>query len=162
MRDTWQLRRFTSTSPKAYLSSVFGNGARPAQYGFHPRQQFTNGKWLGDVVVGAQFKSHHLVDFLSAGSKHDDRNRGPLRLELLAHVQPAHPRHHDVQDDEVGGLGDRALQASHTVAGGDDLMSLEFEVVAQPGHHVGLVLDNQDFGHVLWSPVLRQRCFGRS
>src|SRR5580700_7971759 len=60
------------------LRSSFGT----SEDSLHPRQQLTNRKRLGDVVVRTQFESDHLVYFLSAGSQHDDRNRRPLRLKL--------------------------------------------------------------------------------
>src|ERR1700686_3268769 len=47
-----------------------GSDSCAAQYGLHPREQLTNGKRLGHVIVGAQFKSNHFVHFLPAGSKH--------------------------------------------------------------------------------------------
>ncbi len=74
---------------------------------------------------------------------------GFLGLELLADVQAAHARHHDVQNHDVRRLAQSPLQARYSIGRGQHLVSLEFEVVPQPRHHVGFVFDNQDLGHAL-------------
>ena len=43
-----------------------------------------------------------------------------------------------------GSSANDTLQARHAVVGADDLVTLVFEVVAQAGHHRGLVFDDQD------------------
>ena len=48
----------------------------------------------------------------------------------------------------VAVLVEVALQTGDAVRCGDDLIPLEFEVVTQACHHIGLVLDNQDSGHI--------------
>src|SRR5205807_1456429 len=126
---------------------VLGYGLGAAQHGFHAGQQLADGEWLGDVVVGAQFESDDLVDFLASRGQHDDWDRRPFSFELLADIEAAHARHHDVQDDQVGRFGQSPLQAGNPVGSGDDAVALVFEVVAQAGDHVGFVFYNQDFGH---------------
>src|SRR5207245_4314958 len=56
---------------------------------------FANRKRLGDVVVRSQFESDNFVHFLPARRQHNDGNRNPLGLELLADIQAAHTRHQD-------------------------------------------------------------------
>src|SRR5882724_2846504 len=72
-----------------------------SQYRFNAREQFANGKGLGDVVVSAELEPHHLVHFLTAGCQHDDWNRRTLGLELLAHIEPAHAWHHHVENYQI-------------------------------------------------------------
>ena len=55
---------------------------------------------LGDVVVGAELETEHLVELLAARGEHDDRHVA-LAAQPLAHLQPVEPREHDVEDDEV-------------------------------------------------------------
>src|SRR5204863_1312201 len=87
---------------------LFGDGVGAAKYGLYPGQQFTNRKRLGDVVVRSQFEADYLVYLLSARGQHDDGNGSPLGLELLADIQAAHARHHDVEYDQVRFLFQRA------------------------------------------------------
>src|SRR5271166_3599238 len=124
------------------------DGPRPPENRFDPRQKFANRKRLGDIIIGAEFQSHYFVHFLAARRQHDDGNRGLLGLQLLANVQTAHTRHHDVENYEIRRLAQGPLQAGDTVRCGDHLVAFEFEVVPQPRHHVGLVFDNKDLGHV--------------
>src|ERR1700730_313272 len=71
---------------------------RASQYGLDASEQFADGKRLGDVVIGAELKPDDLIHFLTASGEHDDRNRRPLGLELLAHIEPAHARHHHIEN----------------------------------------------------------------
>ena len=47
-------------------------GLVTAQYGLQARHQFTGLKGFGQVVVGAQFQTHHTVHHITARSEHDD------------------------------------------------------------------------------------------
>src|SRR6266404_1293288 len=59
---------------------LFRQGLRAAQNGLHASEEFPDGEGFGDIVVGAEFESHNLVDFLAARRKHDDGHRWALRL----------------------------------------------------------------------------------
>src|SRR4029453_12353370 len=48
----------------------------------------------------------------------------------------------------------RALQAGNAIRGSDHLVSVVFKIVAQARHHVGLVFQNQNLGHMLPSTAL--------
>src|SRR5208282_401172 len=130
---------------------LFGNGMRTAEDGLYAGQQLTNGERLGDVIIRSQLEPDDFVHFLAPGGKHDDRDGRPLGLELFANVQPAHARHHDIEDHEVGRFVERAFQSSNAVRGANHLISFVLEVVAQTGNHVGFVFDNQDLGHLMIS-----------
>src|SRR5438270_1275801 len=142
--------------PKGVTVLLFRNNVGAAKDSLHPGQQFANRKWLGDVVVRSQLEANYFVYFLSARGQHDDGNGCALGLELFAHIQAAHAGHHDVEDDQVGLLRNRAFQAGNAVGCGDDFVSFILEVIAQAGDHVGFVFDDQDFRHKLFTFQARQ------
>src|SRR5712671_5797251 len=80
---------------------LLGQSLRAAQYGLDASEQFADGERLGDVVVGAKLEADDLIHFLTARGEHNDRNGRPFGLELLAHIESAHARHHDVENDQV-------------------------------------------------------------
>src|SRR6266550_1704393 len=142
--------------PKGVTVLLFRNCMGAAKDSLYPGQQFANRKRLGDVVVRSQLEAHHFVHFLSARGQHDDGNGCALGLELFADIQAAHAGHHDVEDDQVGFLRNGAFQAGNAVGCGDDFVSFVLEVIAQAGDHVGLIFDNQDFRHKLFTFPTRQ------
>src|SRR6267142_5011348 len=52
----------------------------PPQNGLHASEQLSDREGFGDVVIGAEFETHNLIHFLAASRKHDNGNRGALRL----------------------------------------------------------------------------------
>src|ERR1700722_12439870 len=117
----------------------------PSQNGLHASEQFSDREGLGDVVVGAEFKTHNLIHFLAARRKHDDGNRWALRLQLFTYIQPAHAWHHYVEDDQVWGIVQGPLKPLDAVACGYHLEAFVLEIIAEPRNHVRLILDDQNF-----------------
>src|SRR2546425_1251091 len=117
----------------------------PSQYGLHASEQFSDREGLGDVVIGSEFETHNLIHFLAARGKHDDGNRGALRFQLLTHIQPAHARHHHIEDDQVWGILQSPLEPFHAVECRYHLKPLILEIIAEPRDHVWLILDDQNF-----------------
>ena len=73
------------------------------QLGLDPRQDHREVEWLGHVVVrpGPQ-GLHHVLGGVTRGG-HDDRQVGlrPPLADLPEDVEPAQPRHHHVEEDDV-------------------------------------------------------------
>src|SRR3974377_1012481 len=61
---------------------LLGKSLRAAQHGFDASEQFANRKWLGDIVIGAEFQPDHLVDFLASSREDDARNGGRVGFEM--------------------------------------------------------------------------------
>jgi hypothetical protein len=72
------------------------------QHGPHSRQQLGNRKRFGDVVVGTELETEHLVGFRRPRRQHDDRRRIRARAQFAADVEAVFLRQHDVENDEVG------------------------------------------------------------
>src|SRR5262249_20056010 len=121
--------------------------------GFDARDELADREGLGDVVIGADLEAADLVRLLRARGQHDDRHDAVLRAQLLADRVAVQVAEHEVEDDAVGSLVARELDALASLERGDDLEALELERVAQAAHDVGLVLDDEDplfdEGHVV-------------
>src|SRR6266849_456659 len=124
---------------------LFRERLRSPQNGLHASEQFSDREGLGDVVIGAEFETHNLIHFLAARREHDDRNRGALRLQLLAHIQSAHAWHHHVEHHQVWGILQGQLEPFHAVESRYHLKALVLEIIAESRNHVRLILDDQNF-----------------
>src|SRR5918997_2234238 len=74
-----------------------------AQNGLDPRLELFGVERLGCVVVGPELQPHNLVHRLAL-RREQDYGDVALLAHLLQDLEPAHPRQHDVQYDEIQGL----------------------------------------------------------
>src|SRR3712207_5451792 len=77
--------------------------SEPAQYRLDPRQQLLGVEGLGYVVVGPELEADHLIHRLALRRQQHHRDVA-LLPHLLQDLEPAHPRQHDVQNDQIQGL----------------------------------------------------------
>ena len=75
----------------------------PAQPGPHPGHQLLGLERLDHVVVGAGLQPEHHVDGVALGGQHHDRHAG-LAPDGAGHVDAAHARQHQVEQDDVGSV----------------------------------------------------------
>src|SRR5918997_1940133 len=75
----------------------------PAQNGLDPGLELLGVERLGYVVVGPELQPHYLVHRLALG-REQDYGDVALLAHLLQYLEPAHPRQHDVENDQVKGL----------------------------------------------------------
>ena len=108
-----------------------------------PGYQFAHREWLHDVVVGAQLEPDDLVDLLSAGSQHHDRDVR-LRTELAAEVLPVTVGEHHVQQDEVGSERVKRIAGCLHRGRDDRVEALPAEMRRQRLGDALLVLHKQD------------------
>ncbi len=120
---------------------------RPAQHRADPGQELAQREGLGDVVVGSKLEAADAVGFLSPRREHDDRHVDTFLPERATHVPPAHPGHHDVEQDEIGGAAQGERQRLLAVGGRRGLVALEAKIVLEAAHDLGLVVHDQDLGH---------------
>src|SRR3954471_15888871 len=85
---------FSLSSCRAALGEVSLDGA----------QQAFLGEGLGEVLVGTDHAATRAVEEAVLRGKHDHRRRLVLAalLDERAGLVPVEPRHHDVDEDEVG------------------------------------------------------------
>ena len=80
------------------------------------REQFQEGKWLGEVIVGACIQA---TDNVGHGVARGEHQHGGFLLAVAkpaGHFQAVHLREHDVQQDDVKGGFCRLFQCRAPIA----------------------------------------------
>ena len=75
----------------------------PPEARLDARSEFDRLERLADVVVPADREAHHFIEGVVPAGEEDDRDRvrPGILLEGSAEVEAAHPRHLDVEEDQV-------------------------------------------------------------
>jgi len=115
-----------------------------AQDGRYPGPQLVEAEGFGDVVVGAEFEAEDLVDFLPLGGEHDDRHAAVGLADGAADLEAVFLRHHNVEEEEVGALGEEDLEGFGTVGGGKNAVPFGLEGVDQSQAQVGVVFGDEN------------------
>ena len=113
--------------------------ARSPQRRLHPRHQLRHPERLGQVVVGAQSQSVHLVLLRTARADHDHRHLRSLGPQTLGDLPAVHARQHQVDDRDVGPF--EAQFAHRLVAGRRDLDGVA-RVPQMRCHHDAMTLSS--------------------
>ena len=79
-----------------------GGGEAAPRHGPNARDDLAHAERLGDEIIGAELKTHDLVDLLGFGADENDRQGGRLPADLTADVVAAQFGHHDIEADEIG------------------------------------------------------------
>src|SRR5205085_99702 len=98
---------------------------------------------FGDVVVGAKLEADDAVGFFSAGGEHDDGDLAGSGVfaQVAADLQAVNAGHHQVEEDDVGGVLAGNLEAGAAVEGGHDVKAAFFEVEADQLDHIFGIVD---------------------
>ena len=91
-------------------------GTRPPQNRFDMRQHHVNIEGLGDVVIRAQFKTNHLIQFPAASGEKDDREI-VLGFQVPQGIQSIHARQTDVEHHKIGRRMSASSSTSNMVRG---------------------------------------------
>ena len=119
---------------------------RPPQQRARAGHQLANAERLGEVIVGAAFEAEHLVALFATRRQHQDRH---ILVRALAPHRAADrnaidARQHQVENDQIEGLGtgadERLLAVGHRL----DLEALEAEVELDQLANVRFVFDDQN------------------
>ena len=121
-----------------------GVHSRAADVGSHPGDQLPHGEGLGNVIIGADLKTGHLVGLLLPCGEDDDGHVVALLPEGAAHVEADHLRQHHVQQDQVGVFLPGLFQAVGSVIGLHGAVALSLKVKAQNVYDIFFVLHNED------------------
>ena len=71
------------------------------QRGAHARQQLRDRKRLGNVVVGAEVETHHLVHLGGARAQQQHRRAVALLAQRVEHFVAVQLGQHDVEDHQI-------------------------------------------------------------
>ena len=115
----------------------------------HPGEQFALVDRLGEEVVRPGLERLHLL-LVAAGRHHHDRQVRRVHLvpDPPAHLVPVHPRHQDVEQDEIDVLGIDQLQRLLTRRRGQYVVPARTEDRLQQPDVRRLVVDHEHLRHV--------------
>jgi hypothetical protein len=119
---------------------------RATQDGRHAGGQLVRVEGLGQVVVGTGAQAGDPFRIGPLGRSDEDGHR-IVRAELGEHRLALHGGEHEIEDDEIGGIGLEGGERGDAVAGIGHPVALTLEVEAQERAKLRLVLDDQDVGH---------------
>ena len=109
-----------------------------------PGEQLVQRKRLGQVVVGTRVESvDPVVDGVPRG-EHQDRQVVAGRSQGLGRLDAVEPRHHDVDDQGVGGQPVDPGERLHAVVGDRHLVPVELERAAQRVADGAVVVDDKN------------------
>jgi hypothetical protein len=127
-------------------------GGAPPQQGANARQELLERERLGQVIVGAEVESRHLVVDGVARGQEEDRTPDALLAERPEHLEAVAAGQHDVEDDEVVGMVvEGQLQGRIPVGGDLDGVPFLLETLPDEARNLALVLHHQD-AHVTSRP----------
>ena len=116
---------------------------RAAQGGADAGQELGEAERLGDVVLGAELEPRHLVHLAAPRRQDDDGHHPPLASKRLEHLEAVHLGEHHVEDDEIGSVGPREVEAPLAVLGHEDPVPLPLEIDAKTQGDAGVVLHDE-------------------
>ena len=101
-----------------------------AVVGFYTGERLVHPKRFGDVIHASALERLDLVDRIAQRADENDRDpfQRAVRFEPLANILAAHVRHVDVEQDQVGRRGLRALQCRHSPVTGRTLYPFALSV----------------------------------
>jgi hypothetical protein len=111
--------------------------------GADPGHDFARGEGLHDIIVAAELEAEHPVDLVVARGEEEDRQVA-LRAQPAADFEAVHPRHVDVEHDEIGPVALDRLERRLAVAG---LAGLHPRLAEREGEQLadmGVVVDEED------------------
>src|SRR5215472_17128050 len=122
-----------------------GTGA--AKQGFDSGAELVHAERLGDVIVGAEFQTHHLFGFLRLGGEHENRRAAAAAAEIAADFKSILAGQHDVEHDQIELVLLGAAEGVGAVGGDLDLIAFHLEIVFEAQRDGGFVFSDQDAGH---------------
>ena len=116
--------------------------AQPAQHGFDPRVQLGRPERLDDVVVGAVPEGRDHVRLVVPRGRDDHRDiaDGAQHPQDLGAV---HVRQPQIQDDEIGAVGDGGVESRHAGRRGGDGVATVAQRAHQRTAQLRIVLDDK-------------------
>jgi hypothetical protein len=133
--------------PQLQLRGRRRTAMEPPQERPHPGQQFVAAERFDQVVVRPGVQAPNPVFHAALGCQHQDRQGTPQTPQLVREGEPVETGHHDVEQDQVGLLGQGPVEAFGSLRGSDHPVTFRHEQVGQHRAHGGFIFDDQDAGH---------------
>jgi hypothetical protein len=115
---------------------------------FHPAKQRNVAHRLGEKIIGARLEPAHPVFRLIEGRDDDHRNVLGLRigLDTTANFDAVNPRHHHVEQHDIGLVALNRLECIGAVHGGDDLKVFRRQLGFEKPYIGENIVDDEDTG----------------
>lgn len=126
----------------------------PAEDSAQSRRKFARRAWLRHIVVGAQIETRYPVDVIAPCGQHQDRDLAELP-DPLQNLDPVHPRHHDVEHDNIDRIAGRRRNGGAPVRIRDDVISFFDQIFLQKRRQLGIVVDEENLVHSLRPSLIR-------
>jgi hypothetical protein len=120
---------------------------RAAKGGTNTRQQFSRAKWLGYVVIRAQFEQQNFVSYFRGSAQNDDRNMGRRLLDLPANVASCESRKAKIEENDSGLRGLKGFEAGTSIGRRIYIKAFRLEEPSQRTANFRVVLYNEDSFH---------------
>jgi hypothetical protein len=129
-RNEWRLRHFLGEPGAAENSS-------------DASQEFIAAERFDHIVIGSLVEA--VDDVLAAAlcGQHQDGHIREL-ADSFAYLETVQPGHHDIENNKRGLLILDHLQSGLALAGGYDLVALEFQIQCDQFEYPGVIVNNQD------------------
>ena len=107
-------------------------------------EEDVEGEGLGEVVVGAGVEAGDDVEVGVAGGEHQDGRAVARLAEAFGDGEAVEAGEHDVEDDDVEGVGEGEGEAVCAVGGDDCGMAFFFEATLEEAGEARFVFDDED------------------
>jgi hypothetical protein len=117
----------------------------------HPRQQLRPLIRFGDEVRRTQAEPQNPLLQLARCAQENDRNPAArfIRLQAAANLEPVHPRHSDIQHDQLRRRRLYRCQRQLAAVGRPHPVALRRQDIRQKPERVGVVIDHQNRAHLV-------------
>ena len=120
---------------------------RPPEQRAHAREKLQDSTRLGDVVVSAQPEAKNLISLFAARGEDQHRDVRTALAQCLQYAIAIHSRKHQVEHDEIGRPGARAIEALLAIFGDLHVVAFDLEPGAKTVGEIGVVFYDEDAGH---------------
>ena len=124
------------------------------QHGVDARDQLARIEGLGEVVVGAHLEPDDAVGLLAPRRQHQDGRRlVPAGPEFAAEDEPVIAGHHQIEDDEIDGVGLEKAAHLPAVGGSGNAQPVLLEIARDELADLAVVVDDQDVVDMVHRPM---------
>jgi len=108
-------------------------------------QQYCEGEWLGEIVVGPCIETLDDVGHGVARGKHQDRSVPTVPTEPPGNLEPVHPRKHDVEKEQIEGAALSQLQGRAAIGRQADGVTFLFESAPEDLRDIFFIFNDENF-----------------
>src|SRR5204862_370942 len=98
-------------------------------------EQLIDAKRLYEIIIRARIESAHAIAHLAFGSEHEHRCGVAEAAQFRAEGEAVEPRHHHIEENEVGFLLQRAFQSTLAVRRCENAEAFAREAILQSRAH---------------------------